>query len=96
MIHGHGPRQSKNRRRIPVQEEVSVKRASANSSGVATFGPIDCNAFERTSGRGRARGVGDEWIHLRLHVSSGSLMRAKLSRKRHSVYGCHRSADMKG
>lgn len=27
---------------MTVQDDVSVKRAFVNSSGVATFGPIDC------------------------------------------------------
>lgn len=37
-----GTRASNGPRSITVQDEVSVKRACANSSGVATFGPIDC------------------------------------------------------
>lgn len=37
-----GRRASNGPRSITVQDEVSVNKASANSSGVATFGPIDC------------------------------------------------------
>lgn len=37
-----GRRASNGPRSMTVQDEVSVNSASANSSGVATFGPIDC------------------------------------------------------
>ena len=55
-----GRRASSGPRSITVQDEVSVNKASANSSGVATFGPIDC-----WNGRGRCQqGLGLLLVNL--------------------------------
>ena len=67
-----GRRASSGPRSITVQDEVSVNKASANSSGVATFGPIDC-----WNGRGRCQqGLGLLLVTSREHVMIHAFKRA--------------------